>query len=123
MEEGGRGGRVSPLGIDLARGERDRELLPSLLVHLSSLISSRALSYDRDHTRTLQRKSVVESHAHTFVHLPPEFPFGPALLRPTRSPAEDERLKIVGGGNHRFSTYTIVWNHRDASSKVMLRLS
>lgn len=107
--------RVSPLGIDLAR--RGTVALPSL-VYLSSLVSSRALSYDRPHPNPPAkiRRGIARARARIrSVHLPPEFPFG------------DWRWLADGVSGRRWAARlsaavtadslwdAIVRNHRDAS--------
>ena len=104
MGGGGRGGpRVSPLGIDLAR--RGTVFLPSLislLPHILASIILRSTTPDPSSENPSWNRTRIRS-----VHLPPEFPFGLALLADEVSEPKMSG-EIVGGTVTADSTSPIV---------------
>jgi len=96
----GGGGRGGPR---LAFGHRSREKRNrgSSLSYISPPSYPREHYPTIDHTRTLQRKSVVESHAHTFRSSSSGIPFRTDVAR-QRSLRPKMSGEIVGGGNRGF---------------------
>lgn len=124
MGGGGRGGPRLAFG-HRSREKRNRGSSLSC-IPLSSLVSSRALSYDRPHPNPPAKIRPVESHAHTFRTSSSGIPFRTGVARPGGvSPAEDERRRLSAVVTAD-STSAIVRNHGDANGArliVILHLS